>query len=1503
MRNSGKEIETLIMAFLLLALLPLDLYADNIIKAASNVEAVDAGEDANITVNVTDLKDYAINHAQVTFSVVSGGGFVKPEPVFTNLAGITRTVFTTGNTPGMNILKIEADTTDPVFISIKGMDSPPLDFSVNIDQEIFYPETSGRITVFVNNTKNRPCSNVPVIINSTKLMVLEQSSGKTDAGGKFCTGVKAGKNTGTVKLEVSAGTLSSQIKEISIIPSPITSFQTTAESYDIFTKSSTTLKVKVEDIRKNPAANIKVSFSVTEGAARFEPAEAVTAADGICFVKLRSGDAEGTIVAGVKLINEERAKDLEPALLTINVTSLILPPAKLELKANHSFVTAGDEVTLTAAVFDKKGNPVTGAAVNFKVSAGTGKLSSKIVYTGKYGKAVLTLRTGAKAGVNSVRASCEKLPAQAVSVNTESQIVLARKNAGTPSKLNVYLSQKSGKPAVCALITDSNYLPVKGVQMFFNIIKGKGSLAALSTKSDANGLASVILKPEGYGTLDIRVSVNSGIVPKDISYKNISPVHFSFTPLSGIFTVLLMILVLLLNKRVKLRHIDTFTGLRNELSAKYQIKKAIKYKKKFTAILLDLNNFKYFNIVNGYEKGNELIRAIADILKINTGHLGTVYHLGSDDFMVLIKKNKAEGVPEELAKKIAEKIKSFYPEEEQRTGLVHIEEKSRKELPLTSVSLAVMDSRFFPVSNFNEFIDKAEKVMKAAKIKDGNGVAHNIDSNPDIGRQYKIGWFTVLSLLFVLLLPYSSQAKEPQMNLGAWSSSQSAGTGKTVKITAHVSDPKEHPVSNAFVVFSVGKGDGYVKDSYSITDDSGNCSVIFFTGKTKGINTINVYSNGLLPVEVKVTGRQMGMEVLNYSLTFLLPFCIFLLLVKIVNMLLLLRGIDKDSGYRTRFFAEKNIRNLSRESGDFVTTFIQFRDFREFCKIYGYHKGDKVIKNFSKCIKNSVLEANGKPEEIFYYWKDRFTIVSGSMDPELFTKYLIKNMEIMVPLLCSNRTENYSTLNLLIARIESSQLKVKYLEEIMNAGETLMNKAKGNTGNFDLSYSKYLSDEKAKISAEAATAGAVKKALPEKIDVEAVQPEIHMEPSMEEINTEEENKYALDEKKAAEELKEKETQIRMQTENARKLDMELRLQKEIKEYNEKEAEKHMKLEAEKKAIREAEISLRRENEKRVMRELENRAKLEAKEEMAKRETEKKALKLAKKMAKREAKEKARLLAEQTAMREAEVKARLLAEQTAMREAEVKARILAEQTAKFKAEELARLLEETEKTNHFEGENVLEEDTKYYNNKEISCLEQKVAQDPENIELHVKLSDLYYANNMHQKAVEKLLFLADNFFESKLYKYALKFYLRIVEIDQNYLPAKIKIARIYIQSDMDRGAKFELLSISELYLVQDNMEKAEEFANQAIEFKSLEAHYILGAVYYKRGLLKEAAEEMITLLKIKPKHLKALQCLFYSRMASKDFIQALTAYEKISAVEANPGENSKDCIKSLDAIRE
>ena len=318
--------------------------------------------------------------------------------------------------------------------------------------------------------------------------------------------------------------------------------------------------------------------------------------------------------------------------------------------------------------------------------------------------------------------------------------------------------------------------------------------------------------------------------------------------------------------------------------------------------------------------------------------------------------------------------------------------------------------------------------------------------------------------------------------------------------------------------------------------------------------------------------------------------------------------------------------------------------------------------------------------------------------------------------------------------------------------------------------------------------------------------------------------------------------------------------------------------------------------------------------MAKKEAEEKARVLAELAAKKEAEEKARAFAELAAKKEAEEKAREIARITEERMVEERARALAEYAKKHEAEikaaelaELPTVKENKEKARELAGnlemmeayrEQPVEEQHDAENpvNREILCLEKKAAEDPENIELQVKLSDLYLANNMKQKAAGNLLFLADNLFESKLYRYSLKYYLQVVAIDSYCLTARIKIAQIYIHEDMDREAKFEFLNIAELYLEQNNLGKAEEFAREAIEYKSLEAHYILGVVNYKQGLLSEAAEEMKTLLKIKPKHLKALHYLFYIHTVTRDYIHALSLYERILTIESMPVKPSDDCPK-------
>ena len=247
-----------------------------------------------------------------------------------------------------------------------------------------------------------------------------------------------------------------------------------------------------------------------------------------------------------------------------------------------------------------------------------------------------------------------------------------------------------------------------------------------------------------------------------------------------------------------------------------------------------------------------------------------------------------------------------------------------------------------------------------------------------------------------------------------------------------------------------------LEDCYAVSDDNGNCVVRFTGGRTKGANIVRVYGEGLTPVDVDIKIRTSGIEILIYFAIIMFTAFTAVLTAKILNMRLLFKGIDKDVGYRTRIFAEKFIEKLIRKESAFVTTFIQFRDFQEFCKVFGYEKGDKILKSFSEYIKESVKLSGGKKREIFYYWQDHFIIVSPSMRSEDFANELITMLNVSIPLFCEDKIEKYSSLDILIAQVESEKLKNKNLVEIMNTGEILFNKTKSKNGSSSITYSKYL---------------------------------------------------------------------------------------------------------------------------------------------------------------------------------------------------------------------------------------------------------------------------------------------------------------------------------------------------------------------------------------------------------------------------------------------------------------
>lgn len=180
---------------------------------------------------------------------------------------------------------------------------------------------------------------------------------------------------------------------------------------------------------------------------------------------------------------------------------------------------------------------------------------------------------------------------------------------------------------------------------------------------------------------------------------------------------------------------------------------------------------------------------------------------------------------------------------------------------------------------------------------------------------------------------------------------------------------------------------------------------------------------------------------------------------------------------------------------------------------------------------------------------------------------------------------------------------------------------------------------------------------------------------------------------------------------------------------------------------------------------------------------------------------------------------------------------------------------------------------------ISKCEEARSNDPKNTVIYIKLAELYTAKGQNDKASEQYLTIANAYYESRLFKGAMKYFKNVVELDSQCLPAREKLAQIYENEDMEREAKIEFLNIAEMYLSLNDLHKAENFAAKSIELKSIEAHYILGLVHLKREMFKEAITEFEALLKFKPSHLSAITNIAYGFIKLNKFNEAINYFEK------------------------
>lgn len=173
-------------------------------------------------------------------------------------------------------------------------------------------------------------------------------------------------------------------------------------------------------------------------------------------------------------------------------------------------------------------------------------------------------------------------------------------------------------------------------------------------------------------------------------------------------------------RRFKLSfHANPLTGLPGARVIEEVLHERLKKGGDFTMGYLDLDNFKSFNDVYGYLKGDSVILHTAYMLYNTVRKIGNiddlVAHIGGDDFAFITTPDKYEHICQNFIFGFDRITPFHYPSQERKQGYVTATDRTKqvRKIPLMSVSVAVANVK--KDSGINNIIQVSEKIAEIKK--------------------------------------------------------------------------------------------------------------------------------------------------------------------------------------------------------------------------------------------------------------------------------------------------------------------------------------------------------------------------------------------------------------------------------------------------------------------------------------------------------------------------------------------------------------------------------------------------------------------------------------------------------------------------------------------------------------------------------------------------------------------------------------------------------------------
>ncbi len=168
------------------------------------------------------------------------------------------------------------------------------------------------------------------------------------------------------------------------------------------------------------------------------------------------------------------------------------------------------------------------------------------------------------------------------------------------------------------------------------------------------------------------------------------------------------------------RRVSPLTGLPGNVQINAELKKRFLNKEEFAALYLDLDNFKAYNDVYGFLKGDEIIKFTARTIvkNVHESENSFVGHIGGDDFVAIVPMSEnVEVICQNIVADFDSQVGKYFSKEDLEKGYLEVPNRKgiMEEFPITSISVGVVmvdEGRF---KNILEIGEAAAGVKHLAK--------------------------------------------------------------------------------------------------------------------------------------------------------------------------------------------------------------------------------------------------------------------------------------------------------------------------------------------------------------------------------------------------------------------------------------------------------------------------------------------------------------------------------------------------------------------------------------------------------------------------------------------------------------------------------------------------------------------------------------------------------------------------------------------------------------------